>query len=226
MPQPEKAYRKNDYSFDEAYRKSKRQRDRNLIVTKARARKYYETQTEKSEKEKIAVRKKILKKLFTLRRYEATLENINSDINFTISSTLAIKIQKSLVDTVIYKDVQIDQIADTFKKTLLKSLSFYEILMLKNAKKEYDIYKDYEFNFYIEMFILKEFHIKEKYRSEIYELLYQELFDFLEKKNIKVGKYGILCLKKKNIILMVEKEFSSSAQFTPHKFKKVSFEQL
>jgi len=60
-------------SFDDAYRKFKRQSDRNLIVTEARSRQYYETKTEKRKKEKIATRKKILKKLFMLRRYESRL---------------------------------------------------------------------------------------------------------------------------------------------------------
>ena len=60
-------------SFDDAYRKFKRQCDRNLIVTEARARQYYETATEKRKKEKIATRKKILKKLFMIRRYESRL---------------------------------------------------------------------------------------------------------------------------------------------------------
>jgi len=60
-------------SFDDAYRKFKRQCDRNLIVTEARARQNFETQTEKNKKEKIATRKKILKKLFMLRRYESRL---------------------------------------------------------------------------------------------------------------------------------------------------------
>lgn len=60
-------------SFDDAYRKFKRQCDRNLIVTEARARQYHETKTEKRKKEKIATRKKILKKLFILRRYESRL---------------------------------------------------------------------------------------------------------------------------------------------------------
>jgi len=60
-------------SFDEAYRKFKRQCDRNLIVTEARARQYYEKPAERRKKEKIATRKKILKKLYMLRRYEARL---------------------------------------------------------------------------------------------------------------------------------------------------------
>jgi len=60
-------------SFDDAYRKFKRQCDRNLIVTEARSRQHYETATEKRKKEKIATRKKILKKLFMIRRYEARL---------------------------------------------------------------------------------------------------------------------------------------------------------
>jgi small subunit ribosomal protein S21 len=60
-------------SFDDAYRKFKRQCDRNLIVTEARARQHYETATEARKKEKIATRKKILKKLYMLRRYEARL---------------------------------------------------------------------------------------------------------------------------------------------------------
>ncbi|NPA50411.1 MAG: 30S ribosomal protein S21 [Epsilonproteobacteria bacterium] len=60
-------------SFEEAYRKFKRQCDRNLIVTEARARRYYEKPTERRKKEKIATRKKILKKLYMLRRYEARL---------------------------------------------------------------------------------------------------------------------------------------------------------
>jgi len=51
----------------------KRQCDRNLIVTEARARQHYEKPTETRKKEKIATRKKILKKLYMLRRYEARL---------------------------------------------------------------------------------------------------------------------------------------------------------
>jgi small subunit ribosomal protein S21 len=60
-------------SFDDAYRKFKRQCDRNLIVTEARARQYHETETEKKKKEKIVTRKKILKKIYMLRRYESRL---------------------------------------------------------------------------------------------------------------------------------------------------------
>ena len=60
-------------SFDEAYRRFKKQVDRNLIVTEARARRFYEPPTEKRKKQKIAARKKLLKRLFMLRRYEARL---------------------------------------------------------------------------------------------------------------------------------------------------------
>ncbi len=60
-------------TFEEAYRRFKRQCDRNLIVTEARARQHYEKPTERRKKEKIATRKKILKKLYMLRRYEARL---------------------------------------------------------------------------------------------------------------------------------------------------------
>ena len=60
-------------NFDDAYRKFKRQCDRNLIVTEARARQHYETPTEARKKEKIATRKKILKKLYMFRRYESRL---------------------------------------------------------------------------------------------------------------------------------------------------------
>lgn len=60
-------------SFDEAYRKFKKQVDRNLIVTEARARKNFETPTEKRKKQKIAARKKLLKRLYMLRRYESRL---------------------------------------------------------------------------------------------------------------------------------------------------------
>ncbi|MFP4333252.1 MAG: 30S ribosomal protein S21, partial [Campylobacterales bacterium] len=57
-------------SFDEAYRKFKKQVDRNLIVTESRARKYFEPMTEKRKKQKINARKKMLKRLYMLRRYE------------------------------------------------------------------------------------------------------------------------------------------------------------
>jgi len=60
-------------SFDEAYRKFKKQCDRNLIVTEARARQHYIKPAEQRKKEKIAKRKKILRKLYMLRRYEARL---------------------------------------------------------------------------------------------------------------------------------------------------------
>jgi small subunit ribosomal protein S21 len=56
-------------SFDEAYRKFKKQVDRNLVVTEVRARRFYETATEKRKKDKISARKKQLKRLYMLRRY-------------------------------------------------------------------------------------------------------------------------------------------------------------
>ncbi len=51
-------------SFDEAYRKFKKQVDRNLVVTEVRARRFYETATEKRKKDKISARKKQLKRLY------------------------------------------------------------------------------------------------------------------------------------------------------------------
>ena len=60
-------------SFDEAYRKFKKQVDRNLVVTEVRARRCYETATEKRKKDKISARKKQLKRLYMLRRYESRL---------------------------------------------------------------------------------------------------------------------------------------------------------
>ncbi|PID47417.1 MAG: 30S ribosomal protein S21 [Proteobacteria bacterium] len=60
-------------SFDEGYRKFKKQTDRNLVVTEARARKYFEPMTEIRKKQKISARKKMLKRLYMLRRYESRL---------------------------------------------------------------------------------------------------------------------------------------------------------
>ena len=60
-------------SFEDAYRKFKKQIDRNLIVTETRARRFYETATEKRKKQKISAKKKLLKRLYMLRRYESRL---------------------------------------------------------------------------------------------------------------------------------------------------------
>ena len=60
-------------SFDEGYRKFKKQTDRNLVVTEARARRFFEPKTEIRKKQKIAARKKMLKRLYMLRRYESRL---------------------------------------------------------------------------------------------------------------------------------------------------------
>ena len=60
-------------SFDEAYRSFKKQCDRNLIVTETRARRYFEPKTEIRKKQKISARKKMLKRLYMLRRYESRL---------------------------------------------------------------------------------------------------------------------------------------------------------
>jgi small subunit ribosomal protein S21 len=60
-------------SFDEAYRRFKKQCERNLIVTETRARRYFESNPEKKKKQKINARKKMLKRLYMLRRYEARL---------------------------------------------------------------------------------------------------------------------------------------------------------
>ncbi len=64
---------KDNESFDEAYRRFKKQCDRNLIVTETRTRKYFEPMTEIKKKKKISARKKMLKKLYMLRRYESRL---------------------------------------------------------------------------------------------------------------------------------------------------------
>ncbi|RDU62658.1 30S ribosomal protein S21 [Helicobacter sp. MIT 14-3879] len=60
-------------SFDEAYRRFKKQADRNLVVTESRARRFFESQTEKRKKQKINAKKKMLKRLYVLRRYESKL---------------------------------------------------------------------------------------------------------------------------------------------------------
>ena len=60
-------------SFDEAYRKFKKQVDRNLVVTEVRARRFFFFFTEISKKQKISARKKMLKRLYMLRRYESRL---------------------------------------------------------------------------------------------------------------------------------------------------------
>ena len=60
-------------NFDAAYRRFKKQTDRNLIVTEARARRFHETDTEIRKKEKISARKKMLKRLYMMRRYESRL---------------------------------------------------------------------------------------------------------------------------------------------------------
>ena len=60
-------------SFDEAYRRFKKQTDRNLVVTEVRARRFFEPMTEVRKKQKISARQKMLKRLYTLRRYESRL---------------------------------------------------------------------------------------------------------------------------------------------------------
>ena len=60
-------------SFDEAYRRFKKQTDRNLVVTEVRARRFFEPMTAVRTKQKISARKKMLKRLYTLRRYESRL---------------------------------------------------------------------------------------------------------------------------------------------------------
>lgn len=64
---------KETESFEEAYRRFKKQCDRCLIVTETRARRYFESNPEKKKKEKINARKKQMKKLYMLRRYESKL---------------------------------------------------------------------------------------------------------------------------------------------------------
>jgi small subunit ribosomal protein S21 len=64
---------RSDDNFDAAYRRFKKQTDRNLVVTEARARRFHETKTEKRKKDKISARKKMLKRLFMMRRYESRL---------------------------------------------------------------------------------------------------------------------------------------------------------
>ena len=64
---------RSDDNFDASYRRFKKQTDRNLIVTEARARRFHETATEKLKKFKIASRTKMLKRLYMMRRYESRL---------------------------------------------------------------------------------------------------------------------------------------------------------
>jgi len=59
--------------FEDAYRRFKKQTDRNLVVTECRARRFFENNVEKKKKKKILARKKQLKKLYMMRRYESRL---------------------------------------------------------------------------------------------------------------------------------------------------------
>lgn len=63
----------NSETFEEAYRRFKKQVDRNLITTECRSRKFFEKGTEIRKKKKINARKKMLKKLYILRKYESRL---------------------------------------------------------------------------------------------------------------------------------------------------------
>lgn len=64
---------KENESFEEAYRRFKKQVDRNLIVTEARARRFFESNVEKKKKQNIAKKKKMLKRMYMTRRYESKL---------------------------------------------------------------------------------------------------------------------------------------------------------
>ncbi len=65
---------KDSESFDEAYRRFKKQCDRNLIVTETRARRFFEPMTEIRKKtKKLTLERKMLKRLYMLRRYESRL---------------------------------------------------------------------------------------------------------------------------------------------------------
>lgn len=64
---------KENESFEEAYRRFKKQADRNLVVTEARARRFFESNVEIKKKQKIAKRKKQLKRMYMMRRYESRL---------------------------------------------------------------------------------------------------------------------------------------------------------
>ena len=58
---------------DDLARNFKKQVDRNLVVTEVRARRFFEPMTEIRKKQKISARKKMLKRLYMLRRYESRL---------------------------------------------------------------------------------------------------------------------------------------------------------
>jgi len=64
---------RQDDNFDAAYRRFKKQTDRNLVVTEARGRRNHITETEKRKQFKISARKKMLKRLYMMRRYESRL---------------------------------------------------------------------------------------------------------------------------------------------------------
>mgnify|MGYP003957700179 CR=1 FL=1 len=64
---------RDNEQFEEAYRRFKKQTDRNLIVTEARARRFFENNVEIKKKQKMLARKKQLKKLYMMRRYESRL---------------------------------------------------------------------------------------------------------------------------------------------------------
>jgi small subunit ribosomal protein S21 len=60
-------------TFEEAYRKFKKQTDRNIVVTESKARRFFEPKTEIRKKQKIAARKKLLRKMYMTRKFESRL---------------------------------------------------------------------------------------------------------------------------------------------------------
>ena len=61
-----------DDNFDIAYRRFKKQVDRNLVVTESRARRFHETATEKRKKIKSMLEKNP-QKIYMMKRYESKL---------------------------------------------------------------------------------------------------------------------------------------------------------
>lgn len=145
--------------------------------------------------------------------------------NFKISSKLAIKLKKSLIDDSQLKKLSVDEIGSFFQRSFFGSLGFYQSLIVRNGIKKYYVYKDDEFDFYIDMIISKKFPIRINNKEDVYEELYKELFDFLENGNIRIGKFGKLIREEKSIVIQVNKDLQSSKKLTPVKSKKLLFKK-
>ncbi len=148
---------------------------------------------------------------------------------FSLSEKLNEEIKKSLISPSENQEISSINSGNIFYDSFFEGLTTYELLMMTNWVKEYEIFNSkWGINKYIKYYITKNLKIYEIMQEDLFLNFYNELKNYLyNSNNFNIWENAKLLLNENNeIILTVFKDFSDFVKLPGDSCKIVDLESL